>query len=56
MPHNPTNFGTVKLTRKVGKTKFVYNGQAIANDGKGMWGFSNRFAINVVNFGADDTK
>ena len=55
-PHNPTNFGTVKLTRKIGKSKFAYNGQLIAFDGKCMWSFGNSLAMNVVICGADNTK
>ena len=61
-PLNPTNnftlesclFGTVELTRNVGKSKFTYNDGGIAFDGKGYWSFVNDTARNVVIFGVDN--
>ena len=41
----PTNclLDTVKLTGNAGKSKFTYNGQEIAFDGKGRWSYGNDF-------------
>ena len=46
-PRNPTNnfslknflFGTVKLVKNTVKRKFTYNGEGMAFDGEGSWGF-----------------
>ena len=48
-------FGAVKSTRNADKSKFTYNDQGIAFNGKGMWSFGNRFARNVVIFGVNNT-
>lgn len=48
-------FGTVKLTEKVDKREFAYDGQEIF-DGKGMWSYSNDFVRNVVIFGVNSTS
>ena len=60
-PRNPTNnftlkncfFGTVKLTRNAGKSKFTYNIRDVVFDGKGCWSFDNNTARNNVIFGVD---
>ena len=61
-PHNPTDnftlknclFGTVKLIRNTDKSKFTYNGQGIAFDGKGFRSFDNDTARNVIIFDVDN--
>ena len=58
-PRNPTNnftlkkffFGAVKLTRNLDKIKFTYNVWGIAFNGKGLWGFDNDTARNIIIFG-----
>ena len=63
-PRYPTNnfslkkylFGTIKLTRNVNKSKFTYNGQEIAFDGKGFWNFNNDTARNDAAFGVDNSS
>ena len=40
--------GTVKLVRKVIKSKFTYNGQGIAFYGEASWSFGNEFAGNLL--------
>ena len=47
-------FGTVKLTRSGGKSKFDDNARGMAFDGKGSWSFGKDFARNVVIFGIDN--
>ena len=47
-------FGTVKLTRSGGKSKFDDNARGIAFDGKGSWSFGKEFARNVVILGIDN--
>ena len=49
-------FGTVKLTINADKSKFTYNRQGIAFDGKGFWSFDNDTAKNVVTFGVDNNE
>ena len=49
-------FGTVKLTRNADKSKFTYNGQGIAFDGKGYWIFDNYTARNIAIFGVDNSS
>ena len=49
-------FGTVKLTRNVGKSKLSNNGQETAFDGKDIWSYGNDFARNVLIFDVDNTS
>ena len=48
--------GTVKLTRNVIKSKFVYICWWIGLDGAGSWSFGNNFARIVVIFGVDNSS
>ena len=48
-------FGTVKLTWNADKSKFTYNGQGKAFDGRGYWSFDNGTVRNVVIFGVDNS-
>ena len=49
-------FATVKLVISAVKSKFTYNGQRIAFDGEGSWGFGNDFARNVIVFDVDNSS
>ena len=48
-------FGTVKLTWNADKSKFTYNGQGKAFDGRAYWSFDNGTVRNVVIFGVDNS-
>ena len=48
--------GTVKLTRNADKSKFTYNGQGIAFDGKDYWIFDNYIARNIAIFGVGNSS
>ena len=55
-----TGYGTeqwnsVKIIRNVDRTKFTYNGQEIAFDGKGYWSFDNDYAKSVLTFVVDNS-
>ena len=44
------------MTKNVDKSKFTYNGQILAFDGKGFWSVINDIARNLVIFGAGNSS
>ena len=49
-------FGTFELAKNAIQSKFIYNDQGKAFDGKGSWNFDNDFTRNVVIFGVNNSS